>query len=105
MAESATTASPFTFRPWPVPAKKPKTIAEFIARTKLEPGGFQAVDEDAIRREAEQEENGEQGDGSEAEDVDMDHNSESDDERDESARPVTVEDVIEARNGVLQNIQ
>lgn len=42
-------ASPFSLRPWPTGDKKPKNLAEFVARVNSEPGGFRSVTEDQLR--------------------------------------------------------
>ncbi|KAH7037101.1 subunit 17 of mediator complex-domain-containing protein [Microdochium trichocladiopsis] len=42
-------ASPFSLRPWPTGDKKPKNLAEFVARVHAEPGGFRSVTEDKLR--------------------------------------------------------
>jgi len=42
-------ASPFSLRPWPKGDKKPKNLAEFVARVNAEPGGFRSVTEDQLR--------------------------------------------------------
>jgi mediator of RNA polymerase II transcription subunit 17 len=45
------TTTPFTVRPWPRGDKKPKNLAEFIARVNIEKKGFRNVTEESLREE------------------------------------------------------
>ncbi|KAH7158180.1 subunit 17 of mediator complex-domain-containing protein [Dactylonectria estremocensis] len=89
---------PLSLRPYPVADRKPKNLAELIARINAQPGGFRAVSEakllDEIRLRDENNQNGETAD----DDVDMSEGG--DDEDDEDA----ARDLNEAHMDVLRNI-
>ncbi|KAH6887983.1 subunit 17 of mediator complex-domain-containing protein [Thelonectria olida] len=89
---------PLSLRPQPVDDKKPKNLAEFIARVHAQPGGFRALSEaklqEDIGKREEQEQNGEL---TVDEDVQM---ADGDDDEEASA----AQDPTEARMEVLKNI-
>lgn len=89
---------PLSLRPHPVADRKPKNLAEFIARVNAQPGGFRAVTEAKLREEIRiREESIQNGDAAD-EDVDMSDGG-GDDEEDEDKDP------NEARMEVLRNIE
>ncbi|OIW30559.1 hypothetical protein CONLIGDRAFT_283804 [Coniochaeta ligniaria NRRL 30616] len=95
------TQSPFSIRPIKAPGdRKPKTLAEFIARINAtHPGGFRALNEADVKKhikEKGQKQNGE----SDSVDVHMDDGAGSEEEADTEA----VMDLGAARNEVLRNI-
>ncbi|KAI0468817.1 subunit 17 of mediator complex-domain-containing protein [Xylaria cf. heliscus] len=49
---------PFSLRPWPTGDKKPKNLAEFIARVNAKPGGFRNLNESHLRREIQEKRQG-----------------------------------------------
>ncbi|CAN8100347.1 unnamed protein product [Discula destructiva] len=51
-------ASSFALSPLPVGDRRPKTIADFIARVNAERGGFRNVTQNSLQKEIEDEENG-----------------------------------------------
>ncbi|KAI0475836.1 subunit 17 of mediator complex-domain-containing protein [Xylariaceae sp. FL0804] len=91
----ASNASPFSLRPWPVGDKKPKTLAEFIARVNAQPGGFRSIDEAKLRAQIREEEE-------DAMDVDGEQGS-SDSE--EEADTDSSRGIIATREEVLKNIE
>lgn len=73
MASSST--STFALSPLPVGDRRPKTIAEFIARVNAERGGFRNVTQDSLQKEIEDEASG----VVESMEVDMKDDAEDDD--------------------------
>lgn len=57
MASSSSSAT-FALPPLPVGDRRPKTIADFIARVNTERGGFRNVTLDSLQKEIEDETNG-----------------------------------------------
>lgn len=55
---ASSSASTFALSPLPVGDRRPKTIAEFIARVNAERGGFRNVTQDSLQKEIEDEANG-----------------------------------------------
>ncbi|KAM5346788.1 hypothetical protein ACJ41O_009793 [Fusarium nematophilum] len=92
---------PLSLRPHPVADRKPKNIAEFIARVNAEPGGFRSLSEAKLRDEiaARQATNGDALDR----DVDM-ADSGQDEEEDQEDDQDEARDAQEARMEVLKNI-
>ncbi|KAF4976215.1 hypothetical protein FZEAL_7078 [Fusarium zealandicum] len=94
---------PLSLRPHPVADRKPKNIAEFIARVNAEPGGFRALSETQLRDEAVAREatNGETQD----KDVDVDMaETGNDEDEDEEGEQDAARDPQEVRLEVLRNI-
>jgi mediator of RNA polymerase II transcription subunit 17 len=93
---------PLSLRPQPVDDKKPKNLAEFIARVHAQPGGFRALSETSLREDIRKREEKEQnGEPTVDEDVQMADGDAHDD--DEEAN--TAQDPNEARMEVLKNIE
>lgn len=97
MAEGA--SPPLSLRPYPVADKKPKNLAEFIARVNAGPGGFRSVTEDKLAEEIKVQEEQSRNGVAEDEDVDM---SDGDDDGDEET---PWKDPQLARMEVLKNIE
>ncbi|CEI60722.1 unnamed protein product [Fusarium venenatum] len=91
-------SQPLSLRPPPVADRKPRNIAEFIARVNAQPGGFRALSEAKLREEIAQE-NATNGDSQEK-DVDMDEADEDDDEEDQDA----TRDPQEVRMEMFKNL-
>lgn len=91
---------PFSIRPIKAPSdRKPKTLAEFIARVNAtHPGGFRSLSETDVKKQIEEKEQRRQ-DGDNA-DVHMDDGAASEEEADAD----TIKDLGAARNEVLRNI-
>ncbi|KAL1871981.1 hypothetical protein VTK73DRAFT_1811 [Phialemonium thermophilum] len=85
----------FSLQPPPPDDRKPKTLAEFIARVNAQNGGFRTVREDELHKLVEAEEQGI------AESVDVDMSDGSDTEEDGE----TVKDIKTARDEILWNIE
>lgn len=92
MASSA--QSPFSLRPWPTPDRKPKSLAEFIARVNATPNGFRNVTEESLRKEIEAEENGA---------ADANDQMSIDSEEEENSTTATVEEIRAARDEMIKN--
>lgn len=88
-------SSSFSLRPWPVGDKKPKTLAEFIARVNARPGGFRNLSEAKLREQIAAQENGR---------MEVDEPSDSDPE-DEEATVDKPKDAMVAREEFLRNIE
>lgn len=58
MAPTSTPTTTFALSPLPIGDRKPKTIAEFIARVNAERGGFRNVTQDSLQKEIEDGANG-----------------------------------------------
>jgi mediator of RNA polymerase II transcription subunit 17 len=105
MAAPAGEGHPLSLRPFPVADKKPKTVADFIARVNAQPGGFRSLSEAALREEVARQA---QGDGApDEDDVDMsdgdgDGDGEGDAVDDDDA---AAQDPAQARFEVLRNIE
>ncbi|KAI1080109.1 subunit 17 of mediator complex-domain-containing protein [Whalleya microplaca] len=85
--------SPFSLRPWPINDKKPKNLAEFIARVNAERGGFRNLTEAKLRDEIKAQEDGVDVEGSDGES----DSEESDADKSKS--------VVVAREEILRNIE
>lgn len=94
---SGSGSQPLSLRPFPVPEadKKPQSISDFIARINSQTGGFRTVTEDRLKREIEEER---QGQANGDEDVLM-----SDEE--EEAGDDGAKDPAAVRFEVLRNIE
>ncbi|RSL51831.1 hypothetical protein CEP53_008294 [Fusarium sp. AF-6] len=92
---------PLSLRPNPVADRRPKNIADFIARVNAQPGGFRALSEDKLREEiaARDAVNGD------AEDKDVDMAGTGQDEDDEDEDQEVERDPQEVRMDVLRNIE
>ncbi|RSL47714.1 hypothetical protein CEP54_013266 [Fusarium duplospermum] len=92
---------PLSLRPNPVADRRPKNIADFIARVNAQPGGFRALSEDKLREEiaARDAANGD------AEDKDVDMAGAGQDEDDEDEDQEAERDPQEVRMDVLRNIE
>lgn len=55
---ASTPSTTFALSPLPVGDRRPKTIAEFIARVNAERGGFRNVTQDSLQKEIEDGANG-----------------------------------------------
>lgn len=85
---------PLSLRPVPVGDKKPKVIADFIARVNAEPGGFRAVNSEELRAELRQrEERGHNG-------ITLESEESSDEEEGDGSK-----DINAIRLEVLKNIE
>ena len=82
-------------RPAPIADRKPKNLAEFIARVNAQPGGFRALDADQIRTEIEARKG-------QREDDNAIESSSSDEEDDDEDAP---KDLNAIRMEVLKNIE
>ena len=89
---------PFSLRPWPHGDRKPKNLGEFIARVNAERGGFRTVTEESLRKEIEAQENG-VGETNAADEMEVDSEEEGD------STHVKIEDIIEARNEVIKDVE
>ncbi|KAI0018832.1 subunit 17 of mediator complex-domain-containing protein [Xylariomycetidae sp. FL0641] len=88
-------SSPFSLRPWPTNDKKPKNLAEFIARINTERAGFRNVTEAQLREELQSQDEGR---------MDLDEpppESESDDDNDVDRS----KSIVVAREEFLRNIE
>lgn len=96
------TQSPFSIRPIKAPGdRKPKNLAEFIARVNASrPGGFRTLDEADLRKQIEERKQN-QNAGADTTDVHMEDGAGSEDE----AETDVVKDLTVARMEVLQGIQ
>ncbi|VUC30343.1 unnamed protein product [Clonostachys rosea] len=93
-------STPLSLRPVPVADRKPKNLAEFIARINAQPGGFRGLTETKLREEAVELENG----NSTAEDDDVDmSNGEDEGEAEEPEAPTR--DPAQVRNEVLAEVE
>lgn len=100
--------SPLSLRPWPTGDKRPKSLAEFIARVKSAgPEGFRGISEDELRKEVELETTGIASTETETAapdgDADMDSGPSAGDEP--STTAVTAETIRTAREEALRNIE
>ncbi|KAK7425848.1 RNA polymerase II mediator complex subunit [Neonectria magnoliae] len=104
MAASGDDGPPLSLRPHPVADRKPKNLAEFIARVNAQPGGFRAVTEAKLREEIRaREESARSGDAHD-EDVDMSDGGDDEDEDEDEDEDDEDKDPNEARMEVLRNI-
>ncbi|KAH8157892.1 hypothetical protein CIB48_g10348 [Xylaria polymorpha] len=88
--------TPFSLRPWPIGDKKPKNLAEFIARVNARPGGFRSLNEAELRRKVQEKQQGSLDDDG------MDTSEgEGDDDEVEEAKGKTA---LVAREEFLKNI-
>jgi mediator of RNA polymerase II transcription subunit 17 len=92
-------SQPLSLRPPPVADRKPRNIAEFIARVNAQPGGFRALSEAKLREEIAQE-NATNGD-SQQKDVDMVEADEDEEEEDQ----VATRDPQEVRMEMFKNLE
>lgn len=76
---TSNSSSTFALPPLPVGDRRPKSIAEFIARVNAERGGFRNVTQDSLQKEIEDETNG----LVESKDVDMKDDPEAGDAADQ----------------------
>ena len=90
---------PLSVRPPPVADRKPRNIADFIARVNAQPGGFRAISEAKLREEIAQE-NAAGGD-SQHKDVDMAEADEDDNDDDHDA----TRDPQEVRMEMFKNLE
>ncbi|KAI0384328.1 subunit 17 of mediator complex-domain-containing protein [Hypomontagnella monticulosa] len=88
--------SPFSLRPWPIGDKKPKNLAEFIARVNAQPGGFRNLTEAKLRERIAAEENG---------NAEAEGSSEEDEEEEEDTSADKSKTVAAAREEFLKNIE
>lgn len=89
--------TPFSLRPWPIGDKKPKNLAEFIARVNARPGGFRSLNEAELRRKVQEKQQGSLDDDG------MDTSEgEGDDDEVEEAKGKTA---LVAREEFLKNIE
>ena len=88
--------TPLSLRPFPVADKKPKNVADFIARVNAQPGGFRSLSEAKLREEAAKRR---LGDADDDDEMDI---SEGDDEDDDEA---AAQDPNQARMEILRNIE
>ncbi|KAF4124469.1 hypothetical protein GMORB2_5135 [Geosmithia morbida] len=101
--------TPLSLKPFPVSDKKPKNVAEFIARVNAQPGGFRALSAAKLREEAARQARG--GAAEVAEDVDMasddddGDDDDDDDDDDESHDANDTADPLQARFEVLKNVE
>ncbi|EJT70420.1 hypothetical protein GGTG_11444 [Gaeumannomyces tritici R3-111a-1] len=96
--------SPLSLRPWPTGDKRPKSLAEFIARVKSAgPEGFRGISEDELRKEVELETAGIASTETAAADGDVEMESGPAD-GDESTTAVTADTIRTARDEALRNI-
>ena len=93
----ASSSKNLALRAWPTADKKPKNLAEFVARMNVERGGFRNVTEESLRKEIEAQENG-VVDGN---DVDM----ASEPDHDSSSKAMTAEDIRAVQEKVLKSIE
>ncbi|KAF4460769.1 calcium channel yvc1 [Fusarium albosuccineum] len=97
---------PLSLRPHPVADRKPKNIAEFIARVNAQPGGFRALSEAKLRDEIAARET---TDGDvQGKDVDMagtSQDDDDDDDDDEDEDQDATKDPQEVRMDVLKNLE
>ncbi|RYC59228.1 hypothetical protein CHU98_g6986 [Xylaria longipes] len=95
--------TPFSLRPWPTRDKRPKNLAEFIARVNQEPGGFRKLNETELRQRIQERQQPKQQDKQEIlEDDGMDiSEGEDDDDEGEEAKGKTA---LVAREEFLKNI-
>ncbi|RFN49138.1 calcium channel yvc1 [Fusarium flagelliforme] len=92
-------SQPLSVRPPPVADRKPRNIADFIARVNAQPGGFRAISEAKLREEIAQE-NAAGGD-SQHKDVDMAEADEDDNYDDHDA----TRDPQEVRMEMFKNLE
>ena len=89
--------APLSLRPFPVADKKPKNLAEFVARVNAQPGGFRELKSARLLEEiAARETSG----SNEDEDMDV---SEDDDDEDEKAAGEA--DPAKVRQEILMNLE
>ncbi|KAL2689725.1 hypothetical protein Neosp_003785 [[Neocosmospora] mangrovei] len=93
---------PLSLRPNPVADRRPKNIADFIARVNAQPGGFRALSEDKLRDEIAARD-AVNGDAAEDKDVNMAETGQ--DEEDEDEEQEAERDPQEVRMEVLRNIE
>ncbi|KAM6523833.1 RNA polymerase II mediator complex subunit [Fusarium solani] len=92
---------PLSLRPNPVADRRPKNIADFIARVNAQPGGFRALSEDKLREEIAARDAA-NGDAAEDKDVHMAETGQDEDDEDEDQE--AERDPQEVRMEVLRNI-
>jgi mediator of RNA polymerase II transcription subunit 17 len=93
---------PLSLRPNPVADRRPKNIADFIARVNAQPGGFRALSEDKLREEIAARDAA-NGDAAEDKDVHMAETGQDEDDEDEDQE--AERDPQEVRMEVLRNIE
>jgi mediator of RNA polymerase II transcription subunit 17 len=93
-------STPLSLRPVPVADRKPKNLAEFIARINAQPGGFRGLTETKLREEAVELENG--NSTAEDDDVDMSDGEGEDEAEEQEAQTI---DPVQVRNEVLTEIE
>jgi mediator of RNA polymerase II transcription subunit 17, fungi type len=96
-APPSATAPSFSLRPWPTGDRKPKNLAEFIARVNAERGAFRNVTEESLKEEIRVRE---QEDPTGADDVEM-----AGSEAGEQDEETEAKDLNAARNEMLKNIE
>lgn len=97
--------SPLSLRPWPTGDKRPKNLADFIARVKSAgPEGFRGISEDELRKEVELETAGIASTETAAADGDVDMESGPADGDEPSTTAVTADTIRTARDEALRNI-
>jgi mediator of RNA polymerase II transcription subunit 17 len=84
--------APFTLRPKPAPGRKPKNLAEFIARVNTQAGGFRNLRQEDLLREADTQKD------ETVEDVEM-----ADGQEEEGGE--TIKDIRGARDEILRNME
>lgn len=79
-------SAPLSLRPFPVSDKKPKNIAEFVARVSAQPGGFRSLNSAELRDDAAAKETSGADDAMEVDEADVSEDDEDDEAETDPAK-------------------